>query len=379
MKIVIVGRPIKNSSGVKTHVDSLSHGLEKNGVCSENYASEFSGMFKILVAILVRLTKIINKDLSTIIKIKLIRFYFEKVNKICLEEGTVLSIQSVVWYEIFKKTIEKNNVPVVLTVHGPYSDELRIKGHSEYFIKKSARMEKDIYKKASKIVTVSEPMSTYIKNFAGIKDIKVIPNGIKISEESSVVKHFSHEQEVKCVFVGRLEKHKGANIAIESVRKSYESGVNVRLDIFGDGSELKNLEKLIINLNAENYIKLRGVISNDLLRNELPNYDISLIPSLPFGKGGEEPFNYVCIESMNAGLLTIASKIGGLGKIITSEINGFLVEPGDIKEISDLINSYSTDKKSFYNIRNKGQLLVSEKYSSQVMAKKYLELYNNVK
>jgi glycosyltransferase involved in cell wall biosynthesis len=100
---------------------------------------------------------------------------------------------------------------------------------------------------------------------------------------------------------GRLLERKGFQEAILAFSRVYEAYPDTRLTIYGEGPYRPNLEKLIRDLQLEDFIQLPGKISNpDFL---LQNADCFLFPSW------YEGFSGALVEAMMAGIPIIASDI----------------------------------------------------------------------
>jgi glycosyltransferase involved in cell wall biosynthesis len=80
------------------------------------------------------------------------------------------------------------------------------------------------------------------------------------------------------------------------------------------------------------------------------------------------------IEGMSYSLPVIASKIGGNSDAIVDSKTGFLIEPGDVKDLEeklDYFNKYPEKIKEFgINARN----LVIQRFSIKGMIKEYQEV-----
>ncbi|WP_176474767.1 glycosyltransferase family 4 protein, partial [Peribacillus simplex] len=228
------------------------------------------------------------------------------------------------------------------------------------------------------LVAVSPQTAQYVTDISGRKDIQIIPNGIipikPNLRECEVIK----DNMVRCVFVGSLISYKGVHIAIEAISKAVSQGIEVGLDIIGDGPERKKLISQVREKGLINKVNFLGVLSQQEVRKKLLSYDISLIPSIPYGEKGEESFPYACLESMDAGLLTIASRVGGLSKIITDNYNGCLVEHSNSDAISSIISSYYISKNEYDQIKKKAKETIEQNYSATAMAGKYLDVYKLV-
>lgn len=383
MKIIIAGVPNKISSGVRTHVLSLKQGLIDNKMKSETISSYPNFFEKIFISIPYKILNKINKNLAY-------KWKFIGLNKIIYpmridnvykkscesNEQIVINIQSVDWYYAVSKYLSNEKVSIVLTVHGAYADQLQAKGYSEAIVKKVLDLEKVAFKAINTVITVSTKNALYISEISGREDSIVIPNGISVGDESSEVRMFQpKENHVQCVFLGSLIEYKGVDIAIKAIDILKNNEKKVCLDIIGEGPDEKKLKRMVEELGLESRVRFLGLLPQNEVRKKLLDYEISLVPSIPYGDKGEESFSYACIESMYSGLVTIASDLGGLSKIIDNNKNGFLVPHSNPKEIVKLIEKYSRRPYDYIKIREEAINTITINYSASAMAKKYVAAY----
>ena len=118
-------------------------------------------------------------------------------------------------------------------------------------------------------VTSIEDKLNMQKRFLGSENILINRNYVLHKYE----KPFNERYQNKIIVVGRLEKQKNYIQLLESLK-----GINCTIDIVGDGSERKKIEKLIENSNLD--VNLLGILSNEDLINLMKNYKIFLSGSL---------------------------------------------------------------------------------------------------
>ncbi len=381
MKVIIIGVPKKISSGVRTHTQSLINGLMELGVSTEQISSYPSGFSKLIISMPVKIISLFNMDLAYRWKFFTRNLYMKyKIDKYIKKdnnENLVLNIQSVDWFYSIQKYISKKNVKVALTVHGAYSDQLKAKGYNNKIIKNIQSLESQAYSTIPRVITVSKHMKEYVERLSGRDDIALIPNGVTINDTEKLKKKDKSSMQLKCVFLGSLLYYKGVHIALDAIRRVKLKGIDISFDIIGDGPELKNLMKLSKDYNLEDNVRFLGLLPHSQVKKELLNYHISLIPSIPYGDTGEEAFPYACLESMSVGLITIASNIGGLSIMIENAYNGYLVKHGDSNEIANVIIENIDEILHSDTIGKNAISTVKMLYSSNAMAKKYLEVYND--
>jgi glycosyltransferase involved in cell wall biosynthesis len=124
------------------------------------------------------------------------------------------------------------------------------------------------------------------------------------------------------LFMGRLEKRKGADVLLRAWQKM-DDGI---LWIVGAGAEESALQKVAKELRLQRVQFLGGTL------NPLDYYhaaDVFILPSI------QEGFPNVILEAMSCGLPCIASEIGGVTDILKQDSQGILFPPGDSDRLSE--------------------------------------------
>jgi GalNAc-alpha-(1->4)-GalNAc-alpha-(1->3)-diNAcBac-PP-undecaprenol alpha-1,4-N-acetyl-D-galactosaminyltransferase len=126
--------------------------------------------------------------------------------------------------------------------------------------------------------------------------------------------------------VGRLNKQKGFDRLIKAF--SHLAPKDWKLSIIGEGSERSNLEKLIFDLNLEDYISLPGITK--AIEKWYKKSSIFVLSSRTEG------FPNVLCEAMAYGCACISFDcIAGPNEIITDKVDGYLVKNGDVDALSE--------------------------------------------
>ncbi|NOU65181.1 glycosyltransferase [Paenibacillus sp. LMG 31461] len=139
--------------------------------------------------------------------------------------------------------------------------------HSDYNkMGMDAKLDNGYFRKLDHIVTVSEECQHILKKIFPkyIQRIEVMHNIVS----PAAIRKLSLEeihlggQELKIVSVGRLNYHKGFELAIESCKELVNTGYQVKWYIIGEGEERKNLERIIDHNKLNDTIKLVGIKEN---------------------------------------------------------------------------------------------------------------------
>ena len=126
-----------------------------------------------------------------------------------------------------------------------------------------------------------------------------------------------HSQPTGGLFVGRLSVEKGVPILVDAW-----SGVQATLTIVGDGP----LGDVVRTSGGQ--VTHVGWQDRMMTFEAMANAAFIVIPSVWY-----EGFPMVLAEAFGVGVPVIASRIGGLGELITDGVTGLLARPGDAQDL----------------------------------------------
>lgn len=167
----------------------------------------------------------------------------------------------------------------------------------------------------------------------------------------------------KVVIIARLHSEKRLEHCVKAFQNVVKSVPDAKLQIYGDGDEKDNLQKLINELHLNESVKLEGFSTN--IDEILQSAECSLNTSY------YEGFPLSIQESLANGTPIIAYDIKyGPSDMIDHDKNGFLVEEGNIDELSKIIIKYlskSREQKSQYsnNAIEKAELYSNKRFSDE--------------
>ncbi|HJM39273.1 MAG TPA: glycosyltransferase family 4 protein [Planctomycetota bacterium] len=224
------------------------------------------------------------------------------------------------------------NIPVVLTFH---SSKLIPPERDPRELRSRLRMalQSKFYRRADALIAVGTEVRNSLLKFPGVipKKVHLIPSAIEIPPKPSL----ERKKEMQARFteirsgqspilaaVGRLVPSKGHDRLIESMPTLLKELPDARLWIIGDGPEMENLASLIKHKGLENSVCLLGG------RTDVPEL---LAAADIFVTGTHrEGLGLATAEGMAAGLPAVGFKVTGIVDIIAHEVNGLLLEDGDL-------------------------------------------------
>jgi glycosyltransferase involved in cell wall biosynthesis len=209
------------------------------------------------------------------------------------------------------------------------------------------------------------------------KKICVVHHGMP-REEISTSARVTNDT-VTILFVGRLESRKGIDVLLAAIPRVLEKNPKVRFRILGDDTLQKSSgggtykdEYLSSDagLRWSGQVKFEGRVNDNVLREAYKTCDIFVAPSR------YESFGLVFLEAMREGKPVIGCLAGGMPEIISRDVNGLLVQPGNGEELAEAILRLAASEKLRTTMGGAGRKIFLEKFTSECMAQASLGLYD---
>lgn len=195
----------------------------------------------------------------------------------------------------------------------------------------------------------------------------IIPNGIdkfwfdNLNMKSKAI----DKNNVKLIYVGKLDKNKNLDTSMRVVKKLNELGYKATLDIVGNGPQLERIKEALNN-EYKDIIKLHGFMNKEEIINLYRNSDIFIMPSK------YETFGLVYIEAISQGLPIIYTKNQGFDGYFKEGEVGFSVKYDDVDEIAEKVKAIIDSKIDLENLEDE----LRQSFVWENIAKTYYEIYS---
>ncbi len=281
--------------------------------------------------------------------------------------GDLCRIASIVWSKINSKVKSWHNF------HNIAVEKDR------FFLNNFYRNKIDIKLKNSinGFITVSRSCSNSLLKRKHLKKTKILTiyNGYRITKfkKKNIRKELNLSTRAKLLLLlGEYDLRKGHELITKVMNELTKVDKNIYLLICGYGSEsqINTVKKIVKNLNLEKNIFLKDFRADNL--NLISQCNILVIPSLRF-----ESFGYTAVEAMSLRKPVIASRIGGLTEVIENNKTGFLIRLNDHKLFASKILYLLKNPKKSKIMGVNGFRRYKNYYTSEKMAKKYLNIILN--
>lgn len=218
---------------------------------------------------------------------------------------------------------KKRGIPVIMTFHGPWNEEMKMEGQGVKHRIKSAiakSIESKAYKLADKFIVLSETFRDMLHKLHGVPLHKIIiipgaanverfvpaPNRLAIRRTLNLP-----EGATTVLTVRRLVNRMGLMQLLDAWKQVSERFPNAILLIGGKGPLRGELEERIADYGLSNKVKLLGYIPDHELVSYYQAADLFVVPSQAL-----EGFGLITVEALASGLPVMATPVGGNKEIL---------------------------------------------------------------
>ncbi|WP_324677532.1 glycosyltransferase family 4 protein [Hymenobacter sp. GOD-10R] len=194
----------------------------------------------------------------------------------------------------------------------------------------------------------------------------LLRNSIDIPKD--VEKKVLANGKAKLLFLARLEERKGIFDLVDIMPDFFAQYPDCELYIAGQG-DTTQIQKVIQQYRLETQVKILGYINDkqrDLLLRDshlliLPTYNEGLPMSL--------------LEAMAYSVVPITTPVGGIPDVVVDKVNGYLVQPGNKKELLETICYVVENAHLYRKVSDNAHNLVADKFDFARYKESVINMY----
>ncbi len=359
-----------DSGGAKTHLFSLVDKLKES--CDVVVACLMRGVFY---------NEILKRDVKIVLFEQRNRFDLSVVGEIrqfIVENGIeLLHIHGARANFIGMFLKNKLSIPIVTTMHSDYLLDF------DTFFKKLffTNLNSFSLKRLDYFISVSDNFKDMLVD-RGFMPERIYPvyNGMDYSVDMATVtskedfaKKYNLELSDDLIYVGivaRFDVVKGVDTFIKGAALAHRENPNLRFLIAGVGAEEKNLRRLCDELGINDVMHFLGFVTD---MNGLLNFiDLNALTSHC------ESFPYSMLEGAGMKCPIIASRVGGIPKLVRDGETGVLFESKNEEDFASKLLSIVSDKDALKTMGENIYNVATTRFSSKTLCDDHIKIYETI-
>ena len=207
------------------------------------------------------------------------------------------------------------------------------------------------------------------KIYSGIQLDQFHPVTVDVKMKNRERWQLKKEEDVVGI-ISKLWKGKGHITLIEAFKVVKQRIPNARLVIVGEGDLYSELLRVVNENGLRESVLFTGFQMD--VSEILSTFDVAVLPSFFEGMGR------VLLEAMAMEKPVVASRVGGIPDLVKHNVNGLLINPGDVTELANALEKILTDSELAGKIGKEGRKRIQEQFSSEVMVRSIHRVYQDL-
>jgi glycosyltransferase involved in cell wall biosynthesis len=220
--------------------------------------------------------------------------------------------------------------PYLLHVHGGEF----VRFYEEESNPLAQRLIRSVLANAALVIALSDEWRGRLQRICPAARVEVLPNAVALPDTSGLRR--LEDREPTLLFLGHLERGKGAYDLVRAFARVAARFPRLKL-LFGGVGAVEAIRQLANQLEVGDRVVCPGWLDPERKRAELAGATLFALPSYAEG------MPMALLEAMSWGLPVITCPVGGIPQLITHDVNGVLVAPGDIDGVAAAITRLMQD------------------------------------
>lgn len=178
------------------------------------------------------------------------------------------------------------------------------------------------------------------------------------------------EQDAVVGIVSKLWEGKGHALLLRAFAEIRKQNARARLVIVGEGYLMESLKALVRRMELSDAVIFTGFL--DDVPRIIPTFDVAVLPSYFEGMGR------VLLEAMAMEKPVVGTSVGGIPDLIEQGLNGYLVSPGNERELAAAILKILNDKELAAGMGRAGRKKMTDLFSADTMVRSIERLYREL-
>lgn len=226
------------------------------------------------------------------------------------------------------------------------------------------------YRAAARVAAVAPQVASIVRAYDASIPVSVVhsgSSGLPVDEGVAAAIRSRFPGKLIVGHVGALDNaQKGQEYIIAVARDLAVTHPDVQFLLVGGGDDEAMLKEAAAGLPN---IEFTGFVEN--VGDYLAALDVFVLPSNREGIGS------ILLDAMERGLPVVASRVGGVPDIVHEDVNGLLIDAGDVSGLRNAILRLRADPNLRRTLGERGREFAKD-FTSDVMWGKYLELYESL-
>jgi len=221
--------------------------------------------------------------------------------------------------------------------------------------------------RAQLVMALSDTWRESLARISPRARIEVLRNAVPLPPLDDLRRR--EDREPILLFLGEMARHKGVFELARAFARVTAKLPRLKLVYSGTGAALEEVRQLGTELRLDDRMACTGWVELEGKRAALAGATLFVLPSYVEG------MPMALLEAMAWGLPVIATPVGGVPEMLTQEVNGLLVAPGDIDALAAAIARLMSDPPLRARLAAAARETIATRFSLDATVEQLLDIY----
>lgn len=173
---------------------------------------------------------------------------------------------------------------------------------------------------------------------------------------------------LRIVYLGSMGRVYDLETLVDAALQLMQAGVDLRLDLVGEGAQRGALERRVQAAGQEGTISFHGYLTGPALAEVVCRADLGVVPMWP---GSQVAVPYKVCDYLAAGLAVVNSLPGELADMLAEHGCGFPYEAGQTENLIQVLQALITNRRAVEEARSGARRLFSDVFDAEKIYPKY--------
>jgi len=168
---------------------------------------------------------------------------------------------------------------------------------------------------------------------------------------------------LRVLFVGRMVSKKGGDLLLEAAGLLTAGGVDIRVDMVGDGPEREGWQGRADAAGLASVVRWHGSLPRDRVEEIYHRgVDLFVLPCRVAVDGDQDGIPVALLEAMSRGVPVVTTPVSGIPELVDDGVSGLLVEPDRSRQLADSMARAAGDGPLRERLARGGRQRVGEQH-----------------
>lgn len=228
-----------------------------------------------------------------------------------------------------------------------------------------------IWRSAEVVIAKCEDEAAMIRAADDKVRIELVPNGVDLNAFQPG-EPAPDTGPLRLLCVARLIERKGQRFLFEAVKRLTEQGIEVTLELVGEGDALSDYRRLVQRLGLEGRVHFAGYVPREAIATRYAAAHVFVLASY------NEGMSVATLEAMAAGLPVVVTRTPGTAELVEEGVNGLLFDWGDVESLTAHLRMLALERVKLRQMGAASRRLAA-RFSWEAATQAFLRLFERTR